>query len=589
MSLGLNLDKIRNYLQTNQNVGAIVLQKTQAGNVSGFKEAGFLHKLKSFFGVSSAKNANASTIREITNAIQNDSKLCAGLDRAQELLAAVKGTITTEKLRSILTNLDDHVRRMDPGVYKGKVRDAVSGYLAAQGAPAFLKGANIGVNLNNHKQFMTWYNKAAAAHVLGKSNGGLSGTLMNACASGISEFNDSFSKYLKVFKNYLSYPGDLEKGYINAFAKKCMDGEILVTTQEGTLDDGKTMTNVMQLYDQFKRTTAIEAYGGKNFLDWYNKTAAACVRDNQGQVPDNWQDSLDGRTEFDQFFGKCLDLLDGKQSRIEAFAKKCMAGKMLVTTQDGAVDQEKTLANVTRLNEHLKLTETTETMNKLGLDKNQEFMDWYNKAADVHALGKQAQAPGSGKAFFDGRTEFGQFFGRCLDLFEGDQSRIKTFAEKCVTGKMLVTTPEGTLDRDKTLANVKRLNKQFELTDEIGKKEPPSVLTQRGLDKDQKFMAWYNFTSAGLALGKQAQDVSLGKQAQDEWLKEDQLDTHRTKFDQFFDKCLSLFDGNQSHIKTFAEKCMAGEILVTTPEGALDRPKTLEKVQQLKGQLDMAE
>ena len=485
--MGLELQSIRDYLRTNQNVGAIVLEKSR-GTVTGFKEAGILHKIKSFLGFSSAKNDNASTISEITEAIQNDSKLCAGFERAQTLLAAVKGTITTEKLSLILNTLDNEVNNMRADDYKEKVRNSISGYMAAKGAPAFLKESNIGVNLNNNKKFMTWYNKAAAAHVLGKSNGGLSGTLMDACASGINEFNNSFKTYFKVFKNHLSYPSEVERSRIETFANMCKDGKIMVTTSGGTLDHSKTLDNVDKLNNQLKFKEAMKEYGGQEFLDWYNKTADACVRDNQGKVPGNWQDSLDGRTKFDQFFGKCLDIFRGYDSRVEAFVEKCMAGKILVTTPDGAVDQEKTLANVTLLNEHLKLKD------------------------------------GIGK-----------------------------------------------------------------LTDEISKKEPPSVLTERGLDKDQKFMAWYNSTSARIALGKQDQYLSLGKQAQDEWDKENQINTHRTKFDQFFSRCLDIFGGNQSHINAFAEKCMAGKILVTTQDGALDQPKTLEKVQQLKDQLNMAD
>ena len=600
--MGLELQSIRDYLRTNQNVGAIVLEKSR-GTVTGFKEAGILHKIKSFLGFSSAKNDNASTISEITEAIQNDSKLCAGFERAQTLLAAVKGTITTEKLSLILNTLDNEVNNMRADDYKEKVRNSISGYMAAKGAPAFLKESNIGVNLNNNKKFMTWYNKAAAAHVLGKSNGGLSGTLMDACASGINEFNNSFKTYFKVFKNHLSYPSEVERSRIETFANMCKDGKIMVTTPGGTLDHIKTLDNVNKLNEQLKRKTAMKAYGGKDFLDWYNKTADACVRDNQGKVPGNWQDSLDGRTKFDQFFGKCLDIFRGYDSRVEAFVEKCMAGKILVTTPDGAVDQEKTLANVTLLNEHLKLKdgigkltdeiskkEPPSVLTERGLDKDQKFMAWYNSTSARIALGKQDQYLSLGKQAQDEwdkenqinthRTKFDKFFGRCLDIFGGNQSHIKTFAEKCMTGEILVTTPEGALNRPKTLEKVQQLKDQLDTADKM---------KEWGLDKNQKFLAWYNSTSAGIVRGKQAQYVSLGKQAQDEWDKENQINTHRTKFDQFFSRCLDIFGGNQSHINAFAEKCMAGKILVTTQDGALDQPKTLEKVQQLKDQLNMAD
>ena len=440
--MGLELQSIRDYLRTNQNVGAIVLEKSR-GTVTGFKEAGILHKIKSFLGFSSAKNDNASTISEITEAIQNDSKLCAGFERAQTLLAAVKGTITTEKLSLILNTLDNEVNNMRADDYKEKVRNSISGYMAAKGAPAFLKESNIGVNLNNNKKFMTWYNKAAAAHVLGKSNGGLSGTLMDACASGINEFNNSFKTYFKVFKNHLSYPSEVERSRIETFANMCKDGKIMVTTPGGTLDHIKTLDNVNKLNEQLKRKTAMKAYGGKDFLDWYNKTADACVRDNQGKVPGNWQDSLDGRTKFDQFFGKCLDIFGGNQNRLNEFAENCMAGKMLVITSDGTVDQEKTLANATRLNEHLK------SMEKGGLDKNRKFVDWYTNAATTYGRGNQMK-------------DFMTCIDKCIDVFAGKQSRINVFAEKCMAGQILVTTEDGDIDQSETLKKAQRLNQQFD-------------------------------------------------------------------------------------------------------------------------------
>ena len=570
MALSINLKTIKSYIDNAQNAGAFVIKESRGG--TDIKEAGFLHKVKSFFGFSSATRANSNTIDAIRDAIQRDSKLFAVAEDAQNLLKNVKGTITTEKLRSILDTLDERVDTMDASVYKEKAQSAIMGHLAGR-TKLFSNSFNFensGVNFDRDADFKRWYVRTITAHVSSTiSTGGKNlnaRSLTAACDEEIKKLNDCFRECFSALKVESHFADKDEGSRVKKFAKMCMEGNALVTHSDGSLNYDATLSNAKKLTVQLLFTDRMTSVGGKDFMDWYNKTANDCVRDGNGKVPGNWQDSFNGRTEFDKFFGKCLDVFGGDQNHIKTFVEMCMTGKMLAITKDGTVDQEQTLANATRLNEEFKLPDK---MKAFGLDKNQKFMDWYNDVATMYCRGKQAQAPGSGK---DALLEINQFFGKCLEVFDGKQNRINAFAKKCVAGEILATTPKGDLDLYKTMQNVKSLNYQFGYADRIGSRathspERVATMSKYQLGDDQKFVEWYNFASAVYV------HSNMGKEMKS-------FDELCRDFDQFFGKCLDLFDGNKSHINVFAIMCKDGEMLAITPDLGFDKDKTMENVQR---------
>ena len=70
--------------QNFQGSGAIVISKEQG--YKSIEEASFLHKVKSFFGFSSAKKTNDATIDALRNAIRNDPSLYLASNEADRLL-----------------------------------------------------------------------------------------------------------------------------------------------------------------------------------------------------------------------------------------------------------------------------------------------------------------------------------------------------------------------------------------------------------------------------------------------------------------------------------------------------------------------
>ena len=148
--MDLSIKSVRDYLQVNQGVGQIVLAEYEGGAAPELEKASFLHKVKSFFGSASAKAENQATINAIRTAIRNDPNLYAVSGEADRLLGQVKGTITAEKLSSILNTLDDLVANSSKEEYANMARDSVSGQFAAKGAPGFLQSRG----LDKNQQFM---------------------------------------------------------------------------------------------------------------------------------------------------------------------------------------------------------------------------------------------------------------------------------------------------------------------------------------------------------------------------------------------------------------------------------------------------
>ena len=147
--------------------GEIVISANKQANASAsIKSAGIFHKIKTALGFSSAKAANAATIDAIRTAIRNDKRLFMASDTANRLLGEVRGTITADKVRSILDTLKNEVNGLvdvnqsqvvngsqTERNFKNAAVKGLKGRLAAQSAPKFLR--NLGLHKN--QDFMKWY------------------------------------------------------------------------------------------------------------------------------------------------------------------------------------------------------------------------------------------------------------------------------------------------------------------------------------------------------------------------------------------------------------------------------------------------
>ena len=158
--MALNISTLQ--LATFQGTGEIVISgdNNRAGGSASIKSAGILHKIKTFFGFSSAKAANAETIDAIRTAIRNDRRLFMASGKADQLLGAVRGTITADKVRSILDELKSEVNGLKTkNDFQNAAKLGLEGRLAAQKTPGFIKK----LGLQNSAMFMGWYKNVVTA------------------------------------------------------------------------------------------------------------------------------------------------------------------------------------------------------------------------------------------------------------------------------------------------------------------------------------------------------------------------------------------------------------------------------------------
>ena len=148
--MSLTIDQLRNFAGT----GAISIDAGQKSQPAEIKRTGFLHAIKTFFGFKSAKAQNEATLNAIRSAIQNDPKLFLAHKRGDELLGAVKGTITAEKVRSIISDLEESVGKMDKTERHSAVDSSIRGRIAAAGTPKFARDLG--------PEFMKYYPKMIA-------------------------------------------------------------------------------------------------------------------------------------------------------------------------------------------------------------------------------------------------------------------------------------------------------------------------------------------------------------------------------------------------------------------------------------------
>ena len=251
--MDLAIKSVRDYLQVNQGAGQIVLAEYEGGAAPELEKAGFLHKVKSFFGCASAKEQNQATINAIRTAIRNDPILYAVSGEADRLLGQVKGTITAEKLSSILNTLDSLVENSSDEEYVNMARDSVAGQFAAKGAPGFLQSCG----LDKNQQFMAWYCKAAAAHAVDPPPGETVPKSWKEASGGIKEFNQFFDRCLNVFGG--------NKQHIKAFAAMCSGekGTMLGVGPQVSADFGKTLEKVINLKRLFDKADSLGEEHGR--------------------------------------------------------------------------------------------------------------------------------------------------------------------------------------------------------------------------------------------------------------------------------------------------------------------------------------
>ena len=95
----ISIEQLRSF------VGSGAISISSSGGAQGapaIRNTGVLHAIKTFFGFESAKAVNRATVEAVREAINNDPKLFVGRNRANELLNAVRGTITIEKVKEII-------------------------------------------------------------------------------------------------------------------------------------------------------------------------------------------------------------------------------------------------------------------------------------------------------------------------------------------------------------------------------------------------------------------------------------------------------------------------------------------------------
>ena len=236
--------------QNFQGSGAIVISREQGYRNPEIEEASFLHKVKSFFGFSSAKAKNQETVDALRNAIRNDPSLYLASHEADRLLGQVKGAITAEKVRNILDTLTMKLSEGEE-TYKKMARDTISGHIAAK-PPFFLQGKG----LDKNQQFMAWYNKAAASYVVDKPGEKVPDSWGKVSAD-LKDFNKFFDRCLNVFGG--------NKQHIKAFAAMCSgeNGTMLGVGPQVTADLGKTLEKVINLKRLFDKADSLGEEHGR--------------------------------------------------------------------------------------------------------------------------------------------------------------------------------------------------------------------------------------------------------------------------------------------------------------------------------------
>ena len=231
--MSLTIDQLRNFAGT----GGISIDAGSNAKPAEIKKTGFLHAIKTFFGFKSAKAQNEATINAIRSAILSDPKLFLAHERSNELLGAVKGTITAEKVRTIISDLTRTVDGMMGFQKKEAVTAYIRGRVAAAGIPKFAKGLGKEVG----PQFMAYYAKtiAYAAMKDGEPEAGWGSVDFSA---KIKEFKKTMSGCFKIIGDN---PEDRK-----AFASMVSDNRTKILNGKGPEECLKIARETKALFDK---------------------------------------------------------------------------------------------------------------------------------------------------------------------------------------------------------------------------------------------------------------------------------------------------------------------------------------------------
>lgn len=182
----ISIEQLRSF------VGSGAISISSSGGAQGapaIRNTGVLHAIKTFFGFKSAKAVNRATVEAVREAINNDPKLFVGRNRANELLNAVRGTITIEKVRDIITSVTATVDGMNPVALKQSVGKVIAARVEARPRSEWPDWAQ--KTLDTEDQIKEWAKLTAATIVdRGEPEGGW-GSLNIAAA--VAEVDDTLS------------------------------------------------------------------------------------------------------------------------------------------------------------------------------------------------------------------------------------------------------------------------------------------------------------------------------------------------------------------------------------------------------------
>lgn len=160
--MSLTVSQLLNYAGK----GEIVIADGNNAAESAIKQAGIFHKIKEFLGFKSAKATNEATLNAIRTAIQNDAKYVSAYDSLESQLRGIKGTITIEKVKTMLSDIDKGLANRSNEDRNKAIMSAVKGRLALKGEPPFMTVLPAGLK----EDFKAFYTSAIATTVA-QSNG----------------------------------------------------------------------------------------------------------------------------------------------------------------------------------------------------------------------------------------------------------------------------------------------------------------------------------------------------------------------------------------------------------------------------------
>ena len=152
----ISIEQLRSF------VGSGEIFISSSGGAQGapaIRNTGVLHSIKTFLGFKSAKAVNRATVEAVREAINNDPKLFVGSNRANELLNAVRGTITIEKVRDIIRSVTATVDGMNASQLKASVTRVIAARVEARPRSVWPKWAQ--ENLHTDDQIKSWAKKTA--------------------------------------------------------------------------------------------------------------------------------------------------------------------------------------------------------------------------------------------------------------------------------------------------------------------------------------------------------------------------------------------------------------------------------------------